>query len=433
MQESFLHHVWGLQYFDRANLVTTEGEIVEVFEPGNLNTDAGPDFKNARVQIGPLQWIGTVEVHICASDWLAHHHQDDAAYDTVILHVVWKDNKPIHRTNGTRIPTLELRNRVGEDLVRQYRQLVGSSFDIPCQRAFPGVDVIRKVSMVNKATAVRLERKAYEVLDILQSNHHHWEETTYQLLARAFGFKINSEPFSQLAKAMPLRILLKHHDPVHLEALLFGQAGFLEAPRGDEYYQALRREYRLLAHKYSLDSARLSKAQWLFLRLRPPNFPSLRIAQLAAVIHHRRALFAELLEASTVEELKSYFSVQLPEYWASHFRFSKKSTTHAPAIGEGGIETILVNTVVPLLAAYSIHTDEQRCLDRAIDLLEQLSPENNGITRKWKGLGFVARNSFESQGQIELFNTFCRRKRCLECAVGAAIVRPLHADADPLS
>lgn len=407
--------------------------MVEVFEPGNLNTNAGPDFKNARLQIGRLQWIGTVEVHIQASDWLAHHHQDDAAYDTVILHVVWKDDKPIQRSNGTRIPTLELRTRVNEDLVLQYRQLVGSAFAIPCQRAFPEVDIIRKESMVTKAMAGRLERKAAEVLVLLHANHHHWEETTYQLLARAFGFKINSDPFNQLAKVMPLRILLKHQDPAHLEALLFGQAGFLETPRGDPYYQALRREYRLLAHKYGLDATRLSKSQWLFMRLRPPNFPSLRLAQLAAVIHHRRALFAELVEASTLNDLISFFTVPLPEYWTSHFRFSKQSRPHSPTIGTGGIETILINTVTPLLAAYSMHTDEQRFMDRAVDLLEQLSPENNAITRRWKDLGFVSRNSFESQGQIELFNTFCQRKRCLECAVGAALVRPLHADADPPS
>ena len=424
MQESLLHHLWSLQYFDKKDLRTTAGEPVEVFYPGILNTDAGPDFSTARLRIDGINWVGNVEIHAMSSGWLDHHHDQDPAYDSVILHVVWHDDKNIARRDNSALPMIELRGRVHEDLIRNYRQLIGSSFSIPCQRSFPAVDPVTRLSMVSKTLVHRLDRKAEEVYNLLRLNGNSWEETAYQLLARAFGFKINADPFFQLAKSVPLKLIQKQSQLLHTEALLFGQAGFLEAAKGDVYYLKLQQEYRLLAHKFSTGNGKMSKSQWRFLRLRPPNFPSLRLAQLCAVLHERKALFSSLMEAQTVKDLLGFFRVPPSGYWADHYQFSKTSNNRIHELGRGSVEIILLNSVVPLWVAYSRRMDDSNAMDRAIALLEELPAEENSIIRRWSDLGMPPRNSFEAQGLIELFNTFCQRKNCLACSIGASIIRP---------
>ncbi|MBL7850132.1 MAG: DUF2851 family protein [Cyclobacteriaceae bacterium] len=425
MQEGFLHYIWSLQYFTRSELRTTEGETVEVFDPGMLNTHAGPDFSNARVKIGGMQWIGHVEVHLHASEWMTHGHSDDQAYDTVILHVVWKEDKPVTRRDGTRLPAIELRGRVDERLIRDYRQLIGSAFSIPCQQRLPAIEPVVKSAMMGRALAVRLEKKAQEVLKLLQFQEGDWEETSYQLLAGAFGFNINREPFLQLARTLPLKILRKQDLAIQREALLFGQAGFLEPPKGDSYYLALRKEYQLLSHKYGLEASRLSVSQWRFLRLRPPNFPSLRIAQFCAVVGQHRSLFSRLTELRSREELSRFFNAQPSPYWKTHYRFSVPSVKPAHDLGQGSVEIMITNTVAPLLAAYSQYSDQAEYMERAIRILDDIPAEENNITRRWTDLGMPPQNAGEAQGQIELFNTFCRGKRCLECGIGAALLRPV--------
>ena len=424
MQESLIHYLWSLQYFDKKDLRTTQDELVEIFHPGTLNTDSGPDFSNARLRIGSMSWVGNVEIHTESSAWLDHKHETDPAYDTVILHVVWHDDKPISRRDGTLLPTIELRGRVSDDLIRNYRQLISSSFSIPCQKSFPDVEPVVKLDMVEKALVQRLERKAAEVQTLLELNGNSWVETTWQLIARAFGFKINADPCFQLAKSIPLKLLHKQNQQMQTEALLFGQAGFLEASKGDEYYKKLQKEYQLLSHKYSTAEERMSKSQWRFLRLRPSNFPSLRLAQLTALVHQRRTLFSGLLDAGSVNELVSFFSVTLSPYWNEHYQFTKKSGSRGHELGRGSIEVIIVNTVIPLLAAYARHADDSVYMERALALLEQLPAEENSITRTWADLGMKPGNSFEAQGLIELFNTFCQRKNCLNCAIGAKVIRP---------
>lgn len=426
MHESFLHYLWQMQYFDKQELQTVDGEGIEIFNPGSLNTDSGPDFSNARIKIGFIDWVGNVEIHTQASGWYEHHHEQDRAYDNVILHVVWQDDKAITRNDQTRMPTLQLKGRVDEALIRTYRQLVTSSFSVPCQRSLPKVNDITRVSMLEKAMLERLERKATEVLKLFRQNGNNWEETLYQLLARNFGFKINAEPLFQLAKRLPLKILLRHADQLEqLEALLLGQAGFLDAARGDDYYQRLQREYRLLSQKYSLNENKMSKAQWRFLRLRPANFPSLRLAQLAALFHGRQNLFSGVIDSEDIRALTELFSVQISDYWKKHYRFSKASGAPVHELGTASLDNLMVNTVVPVWVAYGKLTDDQRFADRAVDVLEHLPAEENRITRMWKDLGIVARSSFDSQSMIELYNNFCQKKNCLHCAIGASLMRPL--------
>lgn len=424
MQEAFLQHVWLLQYFLKKDLTTTEGEPVEVFEPGTLNRDAGPDFSQGRIRIGDMQWVGNVEIHTHSSGWTEHRHDENPAYDSVILHVVWMDDKPVRRKDKSLLPTIELRGRVQENLVRNFRQLVTSSFSIPCQRQFPSLPGITKTSMFARALADRLENKAVEVQELFHNSGSNWEETAYQLLAGAFGFKLNREPFQLLARVLPQHILQKHADLLQVEALVFGQAGFLEGKKGDKYYQQLRKEFQVLSHKYNLGSDRLTRQQWLFLRMRPSNFPTLRLAQFSAIINNRRSLFSRMIDLQTVDDMVNFFQAPVSSYWTTHYRFAASSSGRPHELGRNSIEILTINSVVPLLAAYSRFVDNPEFMDRALRLLEQLKPEINNITRRWADLGMPPQNAGEAQGQIELFNTFCQQKRCLQCAIGAAIVRP---------
>lgn len=426
MHESFLHYLWQMQYFDKKELQTMDGERIEVFNPGFLNTNAGPDFFNARVRIGSIDWVGSVEIHTQASGWYEHRHEQDRAYDNVILHVVWRDDKPITRNDKTRMPTLQLKGRVNEALIKTYRQLLTSSFSVPCQRSLPKVNDITRLSMLEKALLDRLERKAAEVRILCHQNENNWEETFYQLLARNFGFKINADPLFQLAKRLPLKVLLRHADQLEqVEALLLGQAGFLDAPGGDDYFQKLQREHRLLSKKYSLQENKMSKAQWRFLRLRPANFPSLRLAQLAALLHGRQNLFSRVVDTSDIRSLTELFTVPISDYWKKHYRFSKASANQVHELGTSSLENIIVNTVVPVWVAYGKLMDDQRFADRAVEVLQQLPAEENRITRVWNDLGIAAHTSFDSQSLIELYNNFCQKKNCLHCTIGAALMRPL--------
>lgn len=414
-----------MQYFNKRELLTTDGERIEIFNPGILNTDAGPDFLNARVKIGPIAWVGSVEIHLHSSGWVDHHHDQDRSYDNVILHVVWQHDKVIARNDKTPLPTLELRNRVDEALINTYRRLINSSFSIPCQRSLQGVDHLTKLSMLEKALMQRLERKAEEVQTLYKQNRNNWEETFYQLLARNFGFKINAEPFFQLARLLPLKLLLKQADKQEqVEAMLFGQAGFLDASKGDDYYLKLRREHRLLAQKYSLQQNKMSKAQWRFLRLRPANFPSLRLAQLGSILHHRQNIFSAVLECEDVKSLIQLFTVPPSSYWLSHYQFTKKAKSAEHELGRSSIENIIINTVVPVWAAYGKLSDEQSYVDRAVQVLQQLPEEENKITRSWKNIGMTTQTAFDSQALIELYNSFCQQKSCLNCAIGASLMRP---------
>ena len=425
MQESFLHYLWQMQYFRKAELKTTAGEKIEVFSPGILNTNAGPDFSNARVKIGLIDWVGSVEIHTHSSGWYDHHHEFDRAYDNVILHVVWQHDRPVTRKDNTILPTLELKDRVEEHLIKTYRQLIASSFSIPCQRSFPAVSALTKLSMLEKALLQRLERKATEIQTQFLDNGNDWEETFYQLLARNFGFKINAEPFFQLARLLPLKIILKQADKLEqVEALLFGQSGFLDVPKGDEYYRKLQREHRLLAQKYSLQQKKMLKAQWRFLRLRPANFPSLRLAQFGALLQRQQNLFSKVLACNDLKSLSTLFSVCPSDYWVSHYQFLKKSKSKVHELGDASIENIIINTVVPVWVAYGKQMDDQRHIDLALNLLQQIPSEENNITRSWKNLGLVTRTSFDSQALIELFNNFCKAKNCLNCNVGASLLRP---------
>lgn len=408
-------------------LLTTDGESITIFKQGHYNTHAGPDFEQAKIRIGKLDWAGSVEIHIKSSDYLVHNHQQDQAYEKVILHVVWQNDKPLKRNDGTDMPTLELRSRVSEALVKQYRQLVNSAFQIPCSKSFPKIDGLTKISMLERAVVNRLQDKANRIREIHKQTVGDWEETFYRVLAKNFGFKVNSEVFERLANALPLKTIRKNADSqLKIEALLFGMAGFLEVGKGDEYYKLLKREFAFAEHKFSLVSGKLSKAQWKFLRLRPANFPTVRLAQLAALLHRSTQLFADVLQTDDLVVLKQKLLVEVSEYWQSHYTFGKESKAAHGNIGDESLDNILINSVIPTLAAYGMETSEERFFDRALEFLQKIKPENNAIVRAWSDLGLKSTNAFDSQGMIEQMNSFCKRHNCLNCSVGAAILKPVH-------
>lgn len=424
MNESFLQYVWQLQYFNKSDLTTTAGEKLNIIKPGILNGDAGPDFTQARVQIDSIEWNGSVEVHIQSSGWIEHKHQDDPAYENVVLHVVWQEIKPVYRKDGTRLPTLEIKDRVDSGLLKSFQKLVNTSATIPCERYFPQVDPIVKHAMIDRALMKRLEAKAARVMERLNENQGDWEQTTYQVLASNMGFKINQEPFDRLAHALPYKIVQKHsHNLVQLEALLFGQAGFLVAKSKDTYVTELFKEYQFLSNKYQLQKFQLTASQWKFLRLRPANFPTLRIAQLAALLQKSRNLCSAILEATEFTTLAAFFDVQASDYWKTHYRFGKPAKG-APAIGISSVENMLINTVAPLLVAYGQQHDDMKLIDRAVTVLQALPAENNKVTRLWNSLGYTSKTAVDSQGLLELYTSYCKNRECLNCQIGNSILKP---------
>ncbi|MBX2895717.1 MAG: DUF2851 family protein [Cyclobacteriaceae bacterium] len=425
MTESFLHYLWQFQYFDKKELITTTGELVSISKPGILNTDAGPDFSQAKIKVDQISWVGSVEIHIQSSDWYEHNHHQDAAYENVVLHVVWEENKPVYRADGTRLPTLQLKDRVDKALLNSYTRLINNAGHIPCQPMFSAVDTVIKQAMVDKAAMIRLEEKSKQVLMLLQSNQGDWEETTYQLLAAGFGFKVNKEPFLQLAKVLPYKLIRKHRASTEqTEALLFGQAGFLTTKTKDEYLTRLYDEFNFLNKKYNLLDGQLHPAQWKFLRLRPANFPTIRLAQFAALLGSYDNIFSTLLAIHNHQDLQKLFQVQTSWYWKQHYRFAKRATGSVPELGADSRNVILINTVIPLLIAYGQSHDDWSYVDRAVYFLQQTTAEKNKIIRLWQQLGYTASNAFETQGLIELHNSFCQRRACLNCTIGSTMLKP---------
>ena len=434
MSEDFLYFVWQYQYFTKDTLLTTDGERLQVVHTGFRNHDAGPDFTHARLLINDVEWAGTVEMHLRTSDWLAHRHQHDRAYDNVILHVVWQDDRPangkrVDRMNGTPLPTLELDSRTDIGLLGRYQVLNDSADAIPCAGQFKSVSPLRVTSMLDKAMLQRLERKAAIVRQVFEQTGSDWEETAWRLLAMNMGFKINADPMAQLSRAIPLKAILKHRDALHqVEAMLFGTAGLLDmdesAPETtDEYVATLRREYRFLATKYALADKQVTAHAWKWGRLRPANFPTLRLAQLARLVTQHASLFSLFAGTTNGDWLLKAVQVQPSAYWQSHYRFGKGSEKVASALGQNSAENIVINTVAPLLAAYAHHRREPAYIDRAISLLEQLPPEKNRLTEGWNTLGLGIRTAFDSQAAIELYNEFCTQKKCLSCQIGAGLLK----------
>lgn len=422
MKEDFLHFLWRWRRFNAQTLVTTEGQTVDILHPGTPNEHAGPDFFNARLRIADTEWAGNVEMHLKASEWLAHGHDRDSAYDNVLLHVVWEEDQPIRRPNGERIPCLELKNRVQSRLLDIYQRLEHERAWIPCQTFYPQTPDIVRLNWLDRLLVERLEQKTEAIAVQLALTENHWEEAFYRSLARNFGLKVNAEPFEALARSLPLAILAKHkNNLVQVEALLFGQAGFLDEPFKDEYPRLLAQEYRHLRHKYGLTP--LATVQWKFARLRPANFPTVRLAQFAALVHRAAHLFSKVLEAETLRALEHLFDAPPSAYWKDHFQFDKPSISRPKPPGRDFVQLLVINTITPFLFYYGKSKTLAPLQQRALAFLEALPPEDNHIVDGWAALGTKASNAYQSQALLQLKTRYCDHKRCLSCGIGNAVVK----------
>ncbi|MFT4031503.1 MAG: DUF2851 family protein [Siphonobacter sp.] len=422
MNEAFLHYIWQFQQYRQTDLVTHDQQVLQIISPGKPHQHAGADFQNARIRLNNLEWAGAVEVHIRSSDWFRHHHEQDSAYENVILHVVWTDDERILRKDGTELPTLSLQSRTDSAWLERYTLLLENQEELACGEAFGKVSELTRHSMLDRALIQRLEHKAEKVGLILAASQWDWEETTWQLLSRAMGSPINSEPMEWLARLVPFRTLRKHRNHIfQLEALLLGAAGLIPEQPQDSYGIALLKEANYLLNKYQITP--LPRASWKFLRLRPASFPTVRIAQLAQVLHRHNHLFSTMIEPTDLNTLRSNLTVSLSDYWQNHYTFGKITKTGVTQLGQETIDRLIINTIVPLLAYYAQYKGDSEHTDRAIWLLEQLPAEQNHIITTWKKYGLRSQNAADSQGLLEWKQRYCEPRKCLSCSVGISILR----------
>ena len=421
MKEKLLQYIWQFQYFNKSDLVTTGGESLQVMHCGNLNTNQGPDFLQGKIKINKTLWAGNIELHINASDWNLHKHHHDENYNNVILHVVWNYDMEIKDASGNIIPALELKNLVSKILLNRYEAFMNANTFIPCQSQIHTINPLTFINWKQRILVERLENKSSNIFKFLQENNFHWEETFWWLIARNFGIKINSDAFENIARSIPIATLAKHKNQIHqIEALLFGQAGLLEKDFDEDYPAMLKKEYKFYAAKYKLKPIRQSL---LFLRMRPSNFPTIRLAQLAMLIHKSEHLFSKIKESNSLHEIKNLLNVTANDYWHYHYIFDESSDYKIKKLGEQMINNILINTVVPILFSYGFHQNEHQYKDKAIKWLEEIMAEKNAITKGFEALLLTNKTAADSQSFIQLKNEYCNNRRCLECAVGNALLR----------
>lgn len=419
MTERLLQYIWQLQYFNKNELTTTSGESLLILHPGLLNTNQGPDFNNAKIKVNNTTWAGHVELHIKSSDWNNHKHSDDKNYQNVILHVVWQNDAHLPLP----FPAVELQTRVSKLLLVRFDELMNAQTFIACETMIAQVEPLIWNSWKERLLVERLQKKATVILEYLALNNNNWSETFWWLIARNFGVKVNSEAFEKIARSLPLNLLSKHKNQIHqVEALLFGQAGLLENNFTEDYPQLLKKEYLFYKNKYRLTQV---QASLHFLRMRPSNFPTIRLAQLAMLIHDSIHLFPVIKEIKLLKDIKKLLTVTANDYWHYHYTFEDITPFREKNLGEQMINTILINTILPILFAYGYHHKETIYKDRVLQWMEEIKAEKNNITSGYTFLGIENKNAFDSQALIQLKNEYCDQKRCLECAVGGRLLKSL--------
>ena len=421
MTEKLLQYIWQFQYFNRHSLCTTQGEPVSIIHPGQPNLHQGPDFFNGRIKIGQTEWAGHIELHLKSSDWYRHSHENDERYGKVILHVVHRHDEEVTDMQGNNVPVLELQNRIAHSMLEQYTQLMQTPQTIPCGTGITQLQPLGWRQWTDRLLAERLLEKCNRVRQQLLQTENHWEETCWRMVATYFGGSVNKESFRQVATSLPLRILARHKDaPIQLEALLQGQAGLLHKNHKDDYMQLLYREYQFLQKKYSLQVVNQPPA---FLRMRPVNFPGIRLAQLAMLIHQSTHLFSRWAEAQNLQEARQLLEVTANDYWHYRYKADEPAEFLPKKTGSNLIDTVLINAVIPILFAYGHHQMQDAIREKALDWLQQMPAESNNITRMFAGLGRKPDSAATSQAMLTLANEYCYTKRCLECAAGHALLR----------
>lgn len=413
--EQLLHYVWKHKIFPLKELKTTTGQQVEVIDTGLANTDAGPDFFNAKLKLDGVLWIGNIEIHERSSDWFKHGHHADAGYNSVILHIASEIDTEISRSNGERIPQIQL---ICPEAVRtNYKELLETDSYPPCYRIIPSLPPFPAHSWMTALQMERFEQKATLLNERLKRCQGNWEDAFFITLARNFGFGLNGDAFETWAHRLPFRAVDKHrNDLFQIEAIFFGQAGILEDSDGDGYYLRLKKEYTYLQHKFGLIP--MDASLWRFLRLRPANFPHIRIAQLACLYHRAYGLLSRIMETETLQGVRDILKGGTSEYWLTHYTFGGSSPSRPKTLSNTSLDLLIINTVVTFLYAYGLHKGNRVLCARAGSFLEELKAENNYITRMWEQCGMKASNAADSQALIQLKKEYCDKKKCLYCRIG---------------
>ena len=421
MTEDFLQFIWKYGLFERSGMVADTGEIIQVTGLGEHNTDSGPDFLNARIKIGDTTWAGNVEIHLQSTDWINHKHQSDKAYDNVILHVVYHYNQPVIRNSGEVLPTVEL--KFDNALYGNYCSMVSQKKGLPCANKLKTIDPLIIDVWINSLVIERLQQKTQHISGLLSFYKNNWEEVFYIILARTFGFGLNAVPFELMARSIPYAQLARHRDNLkQMEALIIGQAGFLdEAVLFGSYYSELQSEYIHLKNKYNLKP--VDRQLWKFLRLRPVNFPTIRLAQFSALLQKSEGIFSKIMSCNDARELNAVLNISASEYWNTHYSFDSPSPHSVKRLGIDAIHILIINAVVPFLFIYGRMNGNEILKDRALSLLNCIPAEHNKIVNRWEKLGFSMKSAFDTQGILQLVNTYCNKKRCLSCSIGTRIIQ----------
>jgi len=420
MQEDFLHYIWKHKSFDTSLLKTTKGESIAIANLGQHNHNAGPDFFNAQISIANQLWAGNVEIHIKSSDWYVHNHEVDRAYDNVILHVVWEHDTQIFRKDNSEIPTLELKHYVDKSLVNNYQKLMQSKSWINCETSFSELDDFLLYNWLERLYIERLERKSEEIQYLLNSSHNNWEAVLFKMLTKNFGLKVNGESFLSLAHSFKFSIVRKlQKDILDLEALFFGQAKLLNDDVQEAYYLNLQKRYQFLKQKFKLTHQGVLPLQ--FFRLRPSNFPTVRLSQLAMLYYVNTSLFSEIITAKTKEDVYNLFNIETSEFWKSHYTFSKKSKTSKKALSKSFIDLLIINTIIPLQFSYA-KVQGKPIEDHVFDFMKQMNAEKNSIVSKLLDLKPIEKTALTSQALLQLKQNYCDKNKCLQCAIGNRLI-----------
>jgi Protein of unknown function (DUF2851) len=417
MTERLLQYIWQFQYFNSKDLHTHEGESLQVIHPGILNTNQGPDFTEAKIKADGTTWAGSIELHINSSDWKNHKHSNDSNYRNVILHVVWRLDAEL----GLAFSTLVLEDKVSKLLLKKYDELMIMDSFIPCENNIASVNELGWHPWKERLLVERLQSKTGTIFNKLKENNNHWEETLWWMLARNFGAKLNSDAFEKIARSIPLSVLVKHKAQIHqVEALLFGQAGLLDAKFEEDYPRLLQKEFGFLKNKYKLQKP---TTPILFLRMRPSNFPTVRLAQLSMLVKESLHLFSKVRESNELAEIKRSLNITANDYWHYHYLFDETSAFSPKNLGQQMIDNILLNTMIPIVFSYGHWQGENAYKDKALKWMEQVAAEKNEITKGFALLRVENKTAFDSQALIQLKNEYCNKRRCLDCSIGNKLLR----------
>ena len=421
MKEDFLHYLWKFKKFDTLNLKTSSQEEITISNVGQYLELAGPDFFNAQITIGNQKWAGNVEIHLKSSDWYVHHHEKDAGYENVILHVVWEHDSEIYRSNNTEIPVLELKNYVSVGVLNNYQKLLSPKSWIFCEKQLKEIPQFALMNWQERLFFERLERKSKPILDLLGSTNNDWEAVLFCLLAKNFGLNTNGEIFLKIAQYIPFSVIRKECFEVeNLEALLFGSAGLLDVEKEDNYFKDLKFRYFYLLHKYQIEKSCIEPVQ--FFKHRPDNFPTIRLSQLANLYHKQQNLFSKISNLNSIEAMYEVFQVSVALYWQTHYQFDKVSPKKKKTLSKSFIDLLVLNTVLPLQFAYAKSQGKEVSED-LISILNDVEPEKNSIVEKFRFFGLKAKNAFETQSLLQLKNEYCSKNKCLDCAIGMELLK----------